>query len=231
MNMISTLPACLLEMPWPSTMPTVRHSTLSSPPLLPPCTTWPCSLWDTYTQSWMNNYNFFPNRHSGGYHCHGKGAARRCYSPRTVRWEWASTTFVNAKNCGPGCIMTADIPLDVAVIRLAEVTTSFTGYFGLQTSCGSKKYSCRTEGYPGDKPQYGWRTWYTTGVLPFSGCAGWTSGGVARTTIDSYPGQSGSPAWSTDLNVRGVLSCTGGGYTYFRGLTDGAISWILKNRV
>ena len=46
-----------------------------------------------------------------------------------------------------------------AVIRLAEVTTSFTGYFGLQTSCGSKKYSCRTEGYPGDKPQYGWRTW------------------------------------------------------------------------
>lgn len=48
---------------------------------------------------------------------------------------------------------------------------------------------------------------------------------------DSYPGQSGSPAWTTDLNVRGVLSCTGGGYTYFRGLTDGAISWILKNRV
>lgn len=120
MNMISTLPACLLEMPWPSTMPTVRHSTLSSPPLLPPCTTWPCSLWDTYTQSWMNNYNFFPNRHSGGYHCHGKGAARRCYSPRTVRWEWASTTFVNAKNCGPGCIMTADIPLDVAGERSRE---------------------------------------------------------------------------------------------------------------
>lgn len=48
---------------------------------------------------------------------------------------------------------------------------------------------------------------------------------------DAYPGQSGSPAWTTDLNVRGVLSCTGGGYTYFRGLTDGAISWILKNRV
>ena len=81
---------------------------------------WPCSLWDTYTQSWMNNYNFFPNRHSGGYHCHGKGAARRCYSPRTVRWEWASTTFVNAKNCGPGCIMTADIPLDVAGERSRE---------------------------------------------------------------------------------------------------------------
>lgn len=59
----------------------------------------------------------------------------------------ASLNFVTLSLCHP------------AVIRLAEVTTSFTGYFGLSTSCGSKKYSCRTEGYPGDKPQYGWRTW------------------------------------------------------------------------
>jgi hypothetical protein len=211
-----------------SLLPAPKSCTSLTPLAGPlPC----CSLWDTYAHSWYNNYNFFPNRHSGGYHCHGTGAARRCYSPRTVKWEWASTPFVNAKNCGPGCIMNADIPLDVAVIRLSEVTTSFTGYFGLQTSCGAKQYSCRTCGYPSDKPQYGWHTWYTTGVLPFSGCGGWTSSGVARTTIDAYPGQSGSAAWTTDNNVRGVLSCTGGGYTYFRGLTDSAISWIMANRV
>lgn len=81
----------------------------------------PCSLWDTYTQSWLNKYDFYPNRHSGGYHCHSTGTARRCYSPRTVRWEWASTLFVNAKNCGPGCIMNADIPLDVAGGRRRRV--------------------------------------------------------------------------------------------------------------
>lgn len=74
----------------------------------------PCSLWDTYSQSWMGGYNFYPNRHSGGYHCHGSGATRKCYYPREVAWEWASTPFVNAQNCGPGCITSSDIPLDVA---------------------------------------------------------------------------------------------------------------------
>lgn len=62
----------------------------------------------------MGGYNFYPNRHSGGYHCHGSGATRKCYYPREVAWEWASTPFVNAQNCGPGCITSSDIPLDVA---------------------------------------------------------------------------------------------------------------------
>lgn len=162
-----------------------------------------------------------------------------------------------------------------AVIRLKEDTSAWTGYFGLQTSCGQKAYACRTAGYPSDKPDYGYRMWYTWGTLRYGGCAAWSTGSTASTTIgergrgaalcgvqracaaragalvvlaayperapprpapphypaDAYPGQSGSPAWTDDRYVRGVLSCTGNGYTSFRGMSDAAVSWVLKNRV
>lgn len=70
-----------------------------------------CSLWDpasTARTKWYNNYDFFPGRHSGGYHCHGS----TCYTPRQMRWEYADTPFKAAKGCGPGCANYEEIPLD-----------------------------------------------------------------------------------------------------------------------
>ena len=106
-------------------------------------------LYDFSVGKWLKDLSFWPDRHSGGYHCHGS----KCYSPRKVECEytcmpapthlpahpparpparpptraphphaageWASTPVVNAKSCGDGCIYDADIGLDVGCAWLA----------------------------------------------------------------------------------------------------------------
>lgn len=86
---------------------------------------------------------------------------------------------------------------------------------------------------PADKPNYGYRTYCTAGSISFNGCAsGWGAGAVVSSSLDTYPGQSGSAIYRTsDRSVRATHSASGGGRSLHHAMTRDTYNWVMANRV
>lgn len=115
---------------------------------------------------------------------------------------------------------------DFAVITLATPVGKKTGWFGLEYSTAAdEQLNIATAGYPDDKPMY--TMWSTTcNNTAFQNDD--PNNHVVTHTCDSTHGQSGSPMYTSDNNVRAVLTGgNGGGLNWAIRIDDFVFSTIL----
>lgn len=119
------------------------------------------------------------------------------------------------------------------MIRLRDDLTASNGYWGMAYSCATQNYNVATLGYPSDKPTYGYRTYYQSGVINgLAGCGGWGSSAVGTSQLDAAGGQSGSAIWSSpDRYIRAILIAGNPYNTFHRVLNNVAFDFVKANRV
>ncbi|KAI7842729.1 hypothetical protein COHA_003659 [Chlorella ohadii] len=190
-------------------------------------------VYDDWTRQFMANLNFFPNRHSGGWHCHGPS---NCSTwTQENRWARAITWYHNApKPSAPGLATWDGMIADVAVIQLRDDVSS-RGMLGLRAECNTQSMPVSTAGYPSDKPNYGSRTWFTWGQMNnVNGCGVWSRDAIATSTLDVAGGQSGSPMFhivNGELVIRAILIASSPTTTFHRTVDSRVIEFVRANRV
>mgnify|MGYP001026123634 FL=1 len=135
------------------------------------------------------------------------------------------TYFNNAAKplkCDDGtyrCQENSDWEVDFSVITLEEPADEKYGFLGVGYECGTQRYAAvDTAGYPGDLPGCPWRMYGDSGALDaFDACEEDLGDSVVTSTLDIYPGQSGSAVWDSENMIRALVNAMGSeGEAYHR---------------
>lgn len=123
---------------------------------------------------------------------------------------------------------------DMGLVTLNKTIGHSTGWFGLKPNGIAAGTGVNTAGYPGDKGG--------TSMYRAYGPVSYVSGGVAhyKGTLDSYPGQSGSPLWvynssTGSRHIVGVHAAQSSNGTYNLGAVlttakyNTIVSWVNKD--
>ncbi|GAB4813559.1 hypothetical protein N2152v2_000605 [Parachlorella kessleri] len=165
---------------------------------------------------------FIPNQHGG----------RTPGQDQRMAVQSVMTYFNNAGqpfkcDAGDECHHLVDWELDFAVITLKELAGENYGYLSVGYTCGEQSYEeVDTAGYPGDLPGFPWRMYGDSGALgTFDACLTDLSDSVVTSTLDSYPGQSGSGVWDSEDVIRALVNASGSeGEAYHRTIAK----WVFQ---
>ena len=150
-------------------------------------------VWSAKDSAFIDGGDFFVNTHGGGLRFHQHGSRR-------VRHAFRDTMFVGASvfQCSNGdmrCYSWEDYLLDFAVITLEESLPGY-GSFRFFQDCGAQSLPVTSAGYPADRPGFPMRMFYDTSTLSaFDYCEDDQAQSITTSSIETQPGQSGSPLW------------------------------------